>query len=160
VALYTLLQNAAFLTSYDGAIYFHWHKQRRRDSLIHSAAAGRCERQFYMCTSHSHNTVCTLCTPCLRRKPFKRDLWLLKINWSIYTQNLQPSILIIHVLLHQSQTPGLTSFMTFNSPFPHISTAVCPIVTRGFSYPVDIIYSLLHPVQSMPLSTSCRLSVG
>lgn len=99
VALHTGLQNTAFLTSYDGVIYFHWHKRRSRASLIHSAAAGHCEKKFYMCKSYSYNTVCTFHTPCLRRKPFKRDLWLLNVTQSIYSQNLQPSILIIHVLL-------------------------------------------------------------
>ena len=100
------------LTSYDGAIYFHWHKQRRRASLIHSAAAGHCERQFYMCTSYSHNTACTLRTSCLRRKPFKRDLWLLKINWSIYSQNLQPWIPIIPVLLQSKTLFWLPSWLS------------------------------------------------
>lgn len=134
------------------------HKQRRRASLICSAAAVHCERQFYMCTSYSHNTVCTLRTPCLRRKPFKRNLWLLKINWSIYSQNLQPppstccyiKIKSCFDFLHDYRLP-LPSY--FHSSLPYK-------VTRGFSHPVDIMSSLLHQDQSIPLSTSCRLSAA
>lgn len=102
----------------------HWHKLGGRVSLTRSAAAGHHGRQFYTCTSQSHNAVCPLHTLLsLRRKHFKTST----------TSEDKLSHLVKYFSLQSPppacpyiKNPVLASFVIFKSPFPRISTAVCP----------------------------------
>lgn len=124
MALYTGLQNAAFLTSRDGMTCLHWLKLGGRVSLTRSAAAGHHGRRFYTCTSRSHNAVCPLHTLLsLRRKHFKTSTTSEdKLSHLVKYFSLQsPPPLCPYI-----KNPVLASFVIFKSPFPRISTAVCP----------------------------------
>lgn len=92
---------------------------------------------------HSHNTLThlirSLHTPCLRTKPFNRDLP--KMDQGIYSQNFQPSTLIIHVLLHQ---PKSLVWLLSSTHLLHFCRSLPYKVTGGFSHPVEIISSLLY----------------
>lgn len=117
VALYTGLQNAALLTSFDGMTCLYWYKQGGRVSLMHSAAAGHhgtCVHHGVI-TQHAHYTHYSL-----RRKHFKtfttsED----KLQHLVQYFSLQsPSSVCPYI-----KKPVLVSFAIFKSPFPHISTA-------------------------------------